>query len=80
MAILIPAFFSDDAVGIETKMHDVLAHARVNMVNRRREFFRVSPLEVKAHLSELAGELLKFEEVPEALEYRQSLTLMQPSN
>jgi hypothetical protein len=71
-------FFSDDAVGIETKMHDALAHARVNMVNRRREFFRVSPLEVKAHLSELAGELLKFEELPEALEYRQSLTLITP--
>lgn len=66
-------FFSKDAVGIETKMHERLAGLRVNTVNRRREFFRASPLEVKAHLSELAGELLQFEEVPEALEYRQSL-------
>jgi len=42
-------------------------------VNRRREFFRVTPLEVKTHLSELAGELLQFQEVPDAIEYRQCL-------
>jgi len=66
-------FFSKDAVGIETAMHEKLAAVRVNLVNRRREFFRATPSEVKAHLSELAGELLQFREVPEALEYRQCL-------
>jgi hypothetical protein len=66
-------FFSKDAVGIEGAMHDRLADARVNIVNQRREFFRATPLEVKAHLSELAGEMLEFQEVPEALEYRQCL-------
>lgn len=68
-------FFSDDAVGIETALHERLSYARVNVVNRRREFFRVTPLEVKVHLSELAGELLQFEEIPEAIEYRQSLSV-----
>ena len=67
-------FFSKDAVGIETAMHERLAGARVNLVNRRREFFRASPLEVKTHLAELAGELLQFRDEPEALEYRQCLT------
>ena len=66
-------FFSDDAVGIEATMHKRLAGVRVNSVNRRREFFRATPLEVKAHFSELGGEMLVFKEVPEALEYRQSL-------
>jgi hypothetical protein len=66
-------FFSKNAVGIETAMHQRLANLRVNIVNRRREFFRATPLEVKAHLGELAGELLEFQELPEALEYRQSL-------
>lgn len=66
-------FFSKDAVGIETAMHERLEGRRVNTVNRRREFFRVTPLEVKAHLAELAGELLQFQDVPEALEYRQSM-------
>jgi hypothetical protein len=49
----------------------------VNIVNRRREFFRATPLEVKAHLAELAGELLQFQDIPEALEYRQCLTRTQ---
>jgi hypothetical protein len=66
-------FFSKDAVGIETAMHERLANVRVNIVNKRREFFRATPLEVKAHLGALAGELLQFEELPEALEYRQGL-------
>lgn len=66
-------FFSKDAVGIETAMHERLGSCRVNIVNRRREFFRATPLQVKAHLAELAGELLQFHDLPEALEYRQCL-------
>ncbi len=66
-------FFSKDAVGIETEMHQRLANARVNTVNLRREFFRASPLEVKELLSKLTGELLQFQEVPEAIEYRQCM-------
>ena len=54
-------------------MHERLGDARVNIVNRRREFFRATPLEVRVHLAELAGELLQFQEMPEALEYRQCL-------
>ena len=71
-------FFSKDALGIETSMHQRLAARRVNVGNRRREFFRTTPLEVKAHLAELAGELLEFEDVAEALEYRQCLAETQP--
>ena len=66
-------FFSNDAVGIESSMHERLADHRVNAVNRRREFFMATPLEVKAHLNELAGELLEYREVAEALEYRQTV-------
>jgi hypothetical protein len=68
-------FFSKDAVTIETSMHNRLADCRVNTVNLRREFFRATPLEVKAHLAELAGELLEFHDTPEAIEYRQSVRL-----
>jgi len=66
-------FFSKDAVGIETAMHDRLAALRVNTVNRRREFFRATPLEAKEHLAALAGELLQYQDVPDALEYRQCI-------
>jgi len=66
-------FFSEDAVGIETAMHQRLADRRVNRVNLRREFFYATPAEVKEILAELAGELLSYEEQPEALEFHQSL-------
>jgi hypothetical protein len=61
-------------------MHERLADLRVNIVSRRREFFRATPLEVKALLGELASELLEFREVPEALEYRQCLRAHARSN
>jgi hypothetical protein len=70
-------FFSDDAVGIEAQMHARLADRRVNLVNHRREFFYATPEEAKEHLLALTGSLLQYEEVPEALEYRQSLTQAQ---
>jgi soluble cytochrome b562 len=66
-------FFSKDAVGIESAMHDRFKEVRINMVNFRREFFRAKPADVKAHLAELAGELLQFQETAEALEYRQCM-------
>lgn len=68
-------FFSTDAVSIETKMHEMLSPTRVNTVNRRREFFRATPADAKRHLTELAGELLQFDELPKALEYRQSMKM-----
>jgi uncharacterized protein DUF4041/Meiotically Up-regulated Gene 113 (MUG113) protein len=70
-------FFSKDAVGIESAMHDRLADVRVNAINHRREFFHVTAEEAKAHLTGLAGELLQFDETAEALEYRQTLRLAQ---
>ena len=65
-------FFSDDAVGIESQMHHRLADKRVNRVNLRREFFYATPTEARDLLKDLTGELLQFEEEPEALEYHQS--------
>ncbi len=65
-------FFADDAVGIEAEMHRRLADQRVNKVNMRREFFYATPAEARDLLAELAGELLEFEEFPEAVEFHQS--------
>ncbi|WP_109593804.1 DUF4041 domain-containing protein [Actinoplanes xinjiangensis] len=67
-------FFSENAVGIEAAMHTRLADKRVNRVNQRREFFYATPGEARALLADLTGNLLHYEETPEALEFRQSLT------
>lgn len=66
-------FFSADAVGIESQLHHRLAERRVNRVNMRREFFYASPAEVREHLLALTGELVRYEEFAEAVEYRQSM-------
>ena len=65
--------FSEDAVTLETRLHQEFADRRVNKVNPRREFFRVTPAEVRHALTRFAGQhLLEFQEVPEALEWRGS--------
>lgn len=65
-------FFSADAVGIELQLHERLADRRVNLVNTRREFFYATPAEVREHLLALTGELLQYQELAEAVEFRQS--------
>lgn len=64
--------FSQDAVSLETNLHQALAHQRVNLVNNRREFFYATPGQVRDLLADLQGSLLSFDEQPEALEWRQS--------
>lgn len=72
--------FSADAVGLESEMHARLADRRVNRVNKRREFFYATPGEVKAILLELAGDLLEYTEIAEAVEYRLSANEAGPTS
>jgi hypothetical protein len=55
-------------------MHARLAGRRVNRVNMRREFFNATLAEAKRHLLEPTGELLQYDEMPQALEFQQSRT------
>jgi hypothetical protein len=65
--------FSDDAVGLESKLHAELAEHRVNHVNVQREFFYVTPAEVRDVLQKVAGQhLLEYHEAPEAVEWHAS--------
>ena len=65
--------FSSDAVTLETRLHQELAHRRVNQVNLRREFFYATPAEVRDLLQRIDGQhLLDFTEDCEASEWRAS--------
>ncbi|MCA9704541.1 MAG: DUF4041 domain-containing protein [Myxococcales bacterium] len=66
-------FFSEDAVGLETDLHREFAERRVNRANARKEFFFVSPAEVRAALESKVGNLLEFTEHAESTEYLQSV-------
>lgn len=63
--------FSQDAVGLEQQLHQTFSDRRVNLVNMRREYFFVSPGQVRDALEQIGGQqLLEFHEVPEAEEWR----------
>lgn len=65
--------FSEDAVALEAKLHQLLNDKRVNKVNLRKEFFHCSLDE----LEKLVGELdptAEFNRTMAATEYRQSLS------
>ncbi|MGW4568759.1 DUF4041 domain-containing protein [Streptomyces sp. NPDC004561] len=65
--------FSKDAVGLESQLHQEFAEHRVNRVNARKEFFRVTPAQVREALQTYAGQhLVEFTEEPQALEWRAS--------
>ncbi|MCO6008153.1 DUF4041 domain-containing protein [Actinoallomurus purpureus] len=65
--------FSEDAVRLETRLHNELADRRVNRVNLRREFFYATPTEVRELLEHLTDQhILEYHEAPEALEWRAS--------
>ena len=60
--------FSDDAVGLENHLHHRLAAHRVNLVNMRREFFRVSPADVRDILVGQDASIITWVDEPERLE------------
>lgn len=47
---------SDDAPSLESKLHNKFAAKRVNKVNQRREFFRLSPEDIENALKEFVEE------------------------
>lgn len=64
--------FSDDAPGLEAALHRAFEDRKVNMVNHRREFFRVSLDEIKAVVRENFDKTVEFIDVPNAEQYRVS--------
>jgi NADH dehydrogenase/NADH:ubiquinone oxidoreductase subunit G len=77
-------FFSNNAAGLETALHQKFADKRVNLVNKKREFFFVSPTQVRDALVELDGHVLEFNDQPDDEEFRQSeferLSLLPPAS
>ncbi|MCI2956854.1 DUF4041 domain-containing protein [Agromyces atrinae] len=63
-------FFADDAVGIENMLHTTFAAERVNKVNLRREYFRVTPAQVLEALKAHHVELIEYTLEPAAEEFR----------
>lgn len=67
--------FSDDAPHLETVLHQHFDKQRVNQVNPRKEFFRVDLEEIKKVVLENHNATVKFVDIPDALEYRETIKL-----
>ena len=65
--------FHEDAVSLETHLHQALADRKVNRINARREFFYATPSEVRDIFSQVAGaQLVEYRDTADALEWRAS--------
>ncbi|MFN0018724.1 MAG: DUF4041 domain-containing protein [Pirellulaceae bacterium] len=67
--------YCEDAPKLENMLHRHFASRRVNMINLRREFFRVSLDEIRAAIAEHHAHVT-FVTIPEAEQYRQTLAML----
>lgn len=65
--------FSEDAVALESKLHEMLNSKRVNKVNRRKEFFKVNIEELEKLVREI-DPTAEFNMTMIANEYRETLS------
>lgn len=64
--------FSEDAPALEAALHRAFENRKLNMVNTRREFFRVSLEEIKSIIKSNFDKTVEFVDIPAAEQYRQS--------
>ena len=67
--------FSEDAPALEAILHRHFDSMRVNKVNNRKEFFRVGLDEIKKVVLDNHNATVKFIDIPDATEYRETLKL-----
>lgn len=69
--------FSEDAPKLEAALHKAFEDRKLNMVNTRREFFRVTLDEIETVVKANYDKTVEFIKIPPAEQYRQSLALLE---
>ncbi len=64
--------FSDNAPKLESALHHAFESKKVNMINGRREFFRVTLDEIERVVNENYDKTVNFIKVPQAEQYRET--------
>lgn len=70
--------YSEDAPALETLLHNVFDSKKINKVNGRKEFFKVSLTEIEDKVRE-QGLDVQFITIPEARDYRETLRMEEQS-
>lgn len=71
--------YSDEARTLEYELHKAFTNKKVNMLNYRKEFFNVTLDEIEKQIKEIGIEA-EFSRVPEAMEYRETLAILDKLN
>jgi hypothetical protein len=71
--------YSDEAPTLENELHKAFTNKKVNMLNYRKEFFNVSIDEIENKVKEI-GLGAEFSRLPEAMEYRETLAILEKLN
>ena len=69
--------FSDDAPALEAALHHAFENKKVNMVNGRREFFKVTLEEIEKVVKTNYDKTVEFIKTPQADQYRETLKIVQ---
>lgn len=69
--------FSDDAPALESALHREFESKKINMINGRKEFFKVSLDEIKRVVHENHDKVVEFTDIAPAKQYRESLKIKQ---
>lgn len=71
--------YSDEARTLENELHKAFTNKKVNMLNYRKEFFNVTLDEIENMVKEI-GMDAEFSRLPEAMEYRETLAILEKFN
>jgi len=71
--------YSDEARTLEYELHKAFTNKKVNMLNYRKEFFNVTLDEIEQQIKEIGIEA-EFSRLPEAMEYRETLAILDKLN
>jgi len=71
--------YSDEARTLEYELHKAFTNKKVNMLNYRKEFFNVTLDEIEQQIKTI-GIDAEFSRLPEAMEYRETLAILERLN
>jgi len=72
--------YSENAPQLEYELHQQFKDRRLNRINYRKEFFRVTLEEIEVFVKKHADAEIQFTKLAEAQEYRETLTMLEKLN
>ncbi len=72
--------YSENAPQLEYELHKKFADRRLNKVNQRKEFFKVSLEEIESFVKQHTNAEIEFTKLAEAREYRETLSILEQAN